>query len=259
MPSTYETSAVSFATSSPYQETMASDSRQELLHLFLTEKNYFLRIANSILRNLSDAEDAIQSSFCSAWQAVTNFRGESSMKTWFSRIVSNHSLIALKKLRRNKLLSIDDDSGCLQDFEQKYKSVVENPEQIAVRREALGLIRTHLGSLPPETRAVIVLYLSLGHSIHEIAEIRGKTRLSVTAHLHRGKALLRKSVHRRTLSFSSAQTEKTVLNEQAVPGAASLRFQHGRHSLTMAMRVDHGIERPAIRSDVPRLRRNVED
>lgn len=205
MPSTYETTAVSIAPSSRNHEATANARRQELVHLFLTEKSYFLRIANSILRNLSDAEDAIQNSFCSAWQAVANFRGESSMKTWFSRIVSNHALIALKKLRRNKLLFIDDDPNCLQDFEQTYSSAVENPEQIAARREAFQLLRKHLESLPQETRAVIVLYLSTGRSINEIARIRGKTRLSVTAHLHRGKAILRKSVHRKPIRRHSLQ------------------------------------------------------
>lgn len=199
MPFTYETSAVSFPPSSCSQESTTNVRRQELVHLFLTEKSYFLRIANSILRNRSDAEDAVQNSFCSAWQAVANFRGESSMKTWCSRIVSNHALIALKKLRRNKLLSIDDDPGYLQDFEQNCSSIVQNPEQIASRMEALQLIRKHLESLPRETRAVIVLYLSGGRSINEIARIRGKTRLSVTAHLHRGKSILRKSVYRTSI------------------------------------------------------------
>jgi len=196
MPSTHET-PVSFAPFFSHQEATVGARHQELIDLFLTDKNYFLRIANSILRNQSDAEDAVQNSFCSAWQAFAKFRGESSLKTWFSRIVSNHAFLTIKKLRRNKLLSIDDDPGCLQDLEQNCSFIVENPEQIAARTEAVQLVRKHLEALPVETRAVIVLYLSAGHSINEIARIRGKTRLSVTAHLHRGKAILRRSVHRR--------------------------------------------------------------
>ena len=75
MPSTYETPAVSFDSSSCHLEATANARRQELVHLCLTDKSYFLRIANSILRDQSDAEDAVQNSFCSAWQAVANFLG----------------------------------------------------------------------------------------------------------------------------------------------------------------------------------------
>ncbi len=199
MPFMHETPAVSLIPSSYHQEEAANGRRQELVHLFLAEKSYFLRTANSILRNRFDAEDVIQNSFCSAWQAVAKFRGESTMKTWFSRIVSNHALIALKKLQRNRLLFIEDDPVFLQDFERAYSSAVENPEQIAARREGLRLVRKHLQSLPQETRAVIMLHLSAGCSINEIAHLRGKTRLSVTAHLHRGKAILRKNVYRKSL------------------------------------------------------------
>lgn len=170
--------------------------RRELTHLILGEKNYFLRIANCILRNEADAEDAVHNAFCSAWKALPTFRGESSMKTWFSRIVSNHALDLLRRLRRNQLLFIEDDPDCLQNFEHNFSSVIEDPEQIAAQHEALRLVRKHLGSLPHETRAVFVLFLSQGCTIDQIAEMRGKTHSSVTAHLQRGKAILRKSVRK---------------------------------------------------------------
>jgi RNA polymerase sigma-70 factor (ECF subfamily) len=197
MPYTHEPVLVSHAT--PHSWERSNERRQELLDLFLAERNYFLWIANSILSNHAEAEDVLHNSFCSAWQAIASFRGEASMKTWFSRIVSNHALIALRKLRRNKLFFIEDNPQYLYDFEQTFSSTVENPEQIAVRQEALQLVRRHLASLPKETRAVIVLYLGAGRSINEIAQLRGKTRLSVTAHLHRGKAILRKSVGRKPI------------------------------------------------------------
>ncbi len=197
MLSIHEPAVSSDTSASHSREITVDDRRQELLDLFLTEKPYFLRIANSILANRTEAEDAVHNSFCSAWQAIASFRGEASIKTWFSRIVSNHALIALRKLRRNQLFFIEDNPAYLYDFEYSFRSTVEDPEQIAVRREALQLIRRHLASLPKETRAVIVLYLAAGRSINEIAQLRGKTRLSVTAHLHRGKAILRKSVNRK--------------------------------------------------------------
>ena len=176
--------------------------RHELTDLILSEKNYFLRIAISILRNEADAEDVIHTSFCAAWKGVGAFRGESSMKTWFSRIVSNHAIVALKKMRRNKLVFLEDDPEYLKSFEQNFSCAVEDPEKITLRREALRLVSKHIEYLPAETRIVVRLYFSGDCSIEKIAELRGKSRSSVTAHLHRGKALLRRRVRKASVRRS---------------------------------------------------------
>jgi RNA polymerase sigma-70 factor (ECF subfamily) len=170
--------------------------RHELTSLMLTEMKYFLRVANSILRNEADAEDVVHSSFCAAWKAVATFRGESTLKTWFSRIVTNNALLALKKRNKNKVVFIEDNPEYLHTYERNCSSVVEDPERIMARQQALGLIYKHVEHLPTETRIVWMLYFSRDCSIEQIAELRGKTCRAVSAHLQRGKALLRRSVHK---------------------------------------------------------------
>jgi RNA polymerase sigma-70 factor, ECF subfamily len=171
--------------------------RNELTNLVVTEKNHFLRIATSILRDQAEAEDVVHTSFCAAWMAMEQFRGESSMKTWFTRIVTNRALIALRKLRRKTTVFLEDSPEYLHSFEQSFSFTVENPEKIALRREALRLIHKHMEELPAETRILVALYLANDCSIQEVAKLRGKSCPSVKAHLHRGKLLLRKSLCRR--------------------------------------------------------------
>jgi RNA polymerase sigma-70 factor (ECF subfamily) len=168
--------------------------RHELTDLVVREKNHFLRIAGSILRNNADAEDVVHSSFCAAWKAIAAFREESSMKTWFSRIVSNHALLALRKMRRKTVLFLEDNPEYLHSFEQNFSFKVEDPEKLALRREVLQLIPRHMEYLPTETRVMVTLFFSDDFSLQQIAELRGKSCSSVKAHLHRGKALLRKSI-----------------------------------------------------------------
>jgi RNA polymerase sigma-70 factor (ECF subfamily) len=169
--------------------------RHELTDLVVREKNHFLRIAGSILRNNADAEDVVHSSFCAAWKAIAAFRGESSMKTWFSRIVSNHALVALRKMRRKTVLFLEDNPEYLHKFEQNFSFKIDDPEKIALRREVQRLIPTHVEYLPLETRIMVTLFFSDDErSIQQIAELRGKSASSVKAHLHRGKRLLRKSI-----------------------------------------------------------------
>ena len=118
--------------------------RHELTDLVVREKNYFQRIAISILRSPADAEDVVHSSFCAAWKAIAAFRGESSMKTWFSRIVSNHALVALRKMRRKTVLYLEDNPEYLHTFEQNSSLQVEDPEKMALRREVLRLVPRHM-------------------------------------------------------------------------------------------------------------------
>jgi RNA polymerase sigma-70 factor (ECF subfamily) len=187
--------SVSFAPAENDAERTAQ-RRHDLTTLVLAEKNYFLRNANSILRNAADAEDAIHSAFCSAWKALPAFRGDSSLKTWFTRIVRNTALMALRSGRTKRTVFFEDNPEYMQAFELKTSSQVEDPEQIAVRQEKLNLVEHHIESLPKETRIVLKLHFSRDCSIETIAQMRGKSRPSVVAHLHRGKALLRKKVRR---------------------------------------------------------------
>jgi RNA polymerase sigma-70 factor (ECF subfamily) len=167
----------------------------ELTELVMREKKYFLRVANSILHNTEDAEDAVHGAFCSAWKSLGSFRGEASMKTWFTRIVSNHAIVALKKLRRNRLVFFEDNPQYLQDFESSSSSKIEDPETVFRRHEELALVHSHIEQLPQETRIVVRLYLSGESSPDAIARVRGKSRASIAAHLQRGKAMLRRNIH----------------------------------------------------------------
>ena len=116
------------------------------------------------------------------------------MKTWFTRIVANRAILALRKLRRKTTVFLEDSPEYLHSFEQSFSSAVEDPEKIAARREAVRLVRKHLGDLPTEARIMVTLHFFKDCSLQQVAELRGKSRPSVKAHLHRGKTLLRKSI-----------------------------------------------------------------
>ena len=47
--------------------------RNELTDLVVREKNHFLRIAVSILRDRAEAEDVVHTAFCAAWKAMGGF------------------------------------------------------------------------------------------------------------------------------------------------------------------------------------------
>src|SRR5215208_5942001 len=58
------------------------------------------RVARSVLKNDSEAEDAVQDAYLKAYTKLNKFRGESALSTWLTRIVLNEALMRLRQGRR---------------------------------------------------------------------------------------------------------------------------------------------------------------
>src|SRR5437763_15552391 len=58
------------------------------------------RVARSILRDDTEAEDALQDAYLLAYRALPEFRGESALGTWLTRIVVNAALARHRKAGR---------------------------------------------------------------------------------------------------------------------------------------------------------------
>ena len=65
--------------------------------LFRRHYSTSLRICRRMLAG-AEAEDAVQSAYCSAFEHLASFRGESSFRTWITRIVVNRCLATARAL-----------------------------------------------------------------------------------------------------------------------------------------------------------------
>lgn len=68
-----------------------------------------LRIAKHITQHAEDAGDVAQETFLKVFQKLPQFGGRSAFSTWLIRIALNQALMKLRKRRRSKLVSIDED------------------------------------------------------------------------------------------------------------------------------------------------------
>jgi RNA polymerase sigma-70 factor (ECF subfamily) len=152
-------------------------------------------IARSILRNDSDAEDAVQEAYVHAFTHLGSFRGASSLATWLGRITINE---ALGRLRRERAFAgaepLDEREGGAQiiPFPQGVTSV--NPEQTMAQREILRLVESAADSLPEIFRTVFIMRVVEGMSVEETAELLGLQRKTVKTRLHRARRLLRQEL-----------------------------------------------------------------
>lgn len=136
--------------------------------------------AYRILGNRSDAEDALQEAFLSAFRNREGFEGRAAVGTWLHRIVVNCS-INLMRSRRNLLTDMD----AAEEVPTEEEAMDEEGLQMDV-----ASVKRAIALLPDGYRTVICLHLFEGYDHVEISEILGVARASVRSQYHRARKQL---------------------------------------------------------------------
>jgi RNA polymerase sigma-70 factor (ECF subfamily) len=152
-------------------------------------ERYQERIRNliySIFHEQQVVDDLSQEVFIKAYEALSQFRFQSSFYTWLYRIAVNKSRDELRKRKVRRWFSLQSmlDSG---DKELGSKIVVEQHDN-----ELQELLAANLKTLPEKYRIAIILKDVDGLSYEEIAEVMECEIGTVKSRLSRARALLRK-------------------------------------------------------------------
>ena len=142
-----------------------------------------LRIAQSVTHNLEDAQDALQEAFLKAYQNLHQFREESQFSTWLIRITLNQSLMKLRKQRKTREVSLDEDYQEENVLPLEVIDWAPNPEQLYWSTELREILIKALKELRPILRAVFVLRDIEGLSINQTAEALNLSESAVKARL----------------------------------------------------------------------------
>jgi RNA polymerase sigma-70 factor (TIGR02960 family) len=162
-----------------------------------------------MLGSFQDAEDALQDTLLSAWQAFGGFQGRASLRTWLYRIATNRCLNARRSASRRPAKEWDvpkvqppeptrlGEVVWLEPFPDAHlegaSSVPLGPEARYEETESISLaFVTALQALPPRQLAVLILRDVLGFHASEVAEMLDSTVGSVTSALKRARAGLQR-------------------------------------------------------------------
>jgi len=155
------------------------------------------RIAQYLVHNREDAEDAVQEAFLKAFQHLDQFREDAKFSTWLIRIVMNQSLMMLRRRRSARQVSIDgdfqSDDGNLPIEVADWAPNPEDRYQTAQLRE---ILRKTLQKLGPGLRIVFVLRDIEGLSLEQTAEALGLSVVAVKARSFRARLQLRERLTR---------------------------------------------------------------
>jgi RNA polymerase sigma-70 factor (ECF subfamily) len=140
--------------------------------------NSSIKLALSILRDRSDAEDEVQNAWWKAFEHIGQFQGDAKFTTWFTRIVVNQCLMRLRQGRRANFLYMDDVVVGDEGLTLELPATESTPEQELGNREVLNLVRKEISRIPPLLRNVFVL-----REVNELSmtEVAGKLGISVAA------------------------------------------------------------------------------
>ena len=136
----------------------------------------------NMLGKCQQAEDVGQETFIRFYKNMGNFRGESELGTYLTRIAINLSLNELKKRKRENLLF-------KMDSEEIYK-VPDNKREWEDKEEQ-EIVEKALQNIEPDFRQVVVLRMIDGFSIKETAEILNISEAAVISRLFRAQKKLK--------------------------------------------------------------------
>lgn len=152
-------------------------------------ERYQERVRNliySIFHEQEVIDDLAQEVFMKVYEALPNFRFESSFYTWVYRIAVNKSRDELRKRKTRRFFSLQ---SMIDSSDPVLKSrTIEHPKD----EESKELVRKGLTMLPDKFREAIVLKDIEGFSYEEIAEIMQCEVGTVKSRLSRGRTMLRK-------------------------------------------------------------------
>jgi RNA polymerase sigma-70 factor (ECF subfamily) len=171
--------AVLFLGGSGKMSTNDASARERFTQVVLPHLDAAYNLARWTTKNEHDAEDVVQESCLRALRFIDSFRGNDS-RAWVLSIVRN---TCATWLGRNRTASAQPE-------ELESASDDTNPEQIALRRVDIELLRKALEELPDEFREVIVLREIENLSYEEIAAVIGAPIGTVMSRLARGRRRL---------------------------------------------------------------------
>jgi RNA polymerase sigma-70 factor (ECF subfamily) len=145
------------------------------------------------------ARDLTQDTFWLAWKGLSNLRDPALFRPWLFQVATNRSRSWLRHRRLIGWVSLDWLAGARADGPAQREpgailgEALHAPESGFDERLAeLDALRQALSQVPVAYRACLLLHLSLGFTVPEVAEQLGLTTGAVRMRLFRGLERLRK-------------------------------------------------------------------
>jgi RNA polymerase sigma-70 factor (TIGR02960 family) len=170
-----------------------------------------------MLASFDDAEDAVQETLLRAWRNRSGLAG-GQHRAWLYRIATNVCLDWLRaRSRQARAMQSNADLPWLQPYPDQLLDEVEQPEQVAVRRETIELtFLAALQALPPRQRAILLIRDVLGWPAAETAALLDTSVAAANSALQRARTVMRDRLPAERSDWPARQptpAERTLLDQ----------------------------------------------
>lgn len=151
--------------------------------------------AYALLKNETEAEDAVQEAVIKAYRKLASFRGEAKFSTWITAITLNEARYRLRSEKRAALDSIDDQTTEDGDYTPAVLTDWrEVPLEALERMELRSLLQEVIAELPDSYRQVVIFRDLEELSVQDTAQLLGISISLVKVRLHRAHMMLQKKL-----------------------------------------------------------------
>lgn len=150
--------------------------------------SYALRLTN----NGDEAGDIVVDAFLRVYNALPNFKGQSTFGTWLYRIITNCYLDLRKKSKRHQHMSLDSTIAVEEgELALQVADPAPGPGEEAEKGAREQAVRLAMNRMPEYQQAMITMYHVEGLSYEEIAEALDLPIGTVKSRLNRARLALR--------------------------------------------------------------------
>lgn len=152
------------------------------------------RIAYSVVRNPSDAEDIAQETLLKAMTHIHQLRSLDRFGSWLLRVAINEARMRKRKYRRalhDSFDTVPDDDGRCSSLAERWPDHRPIPSEVLEQRELKRTLAGAVACLPKIYREVCLLHHIEGLPTASTAVLLGTTVSVVKTRAHRARARLR--------------------------------------------------------------------
>lgn len=172
-------------------------------------KDKVFRLAFSMMRNETQAEDVAQDVFVKIWKALPRYRGGAALSTWIYTITRNTCLTELKRRSMRPIVSLHEPG--MEAAADGIASLQTHDAAAGVEADAATL----LARLPEKYRRVITLFYLEQKAYEEVAALLGIPLGTVKTLLFRAKKEL--------LKIGSRTAQMSLIERNALQSNSRLK------------------------------------
>jgi len=167
------------------------EARDRFAELVIIHQRRASRIAYQYLRDVAEADEAVQDAFVKVFSRITSYREAWPFEVWFTRILINGCLDRRKARTRRDRWSVGGGISAANEARASMARPEGDPERQALARERRARLAAAIDRLDGRQRTVFMLCHFGDCTPREVSAMTGLNESTVRVHLFRAARKLR--------------------------------------------------------------------